>query len=77
MSTPTYTCEGSFRYQGRAAFCNGLIGLLVSLQVSGVRLVDLNAYDGGGVFVERGTVTFKVSGSKAEVEKFRTAYNAG
>lgn len=68
------TCKGSFSYQGTTPFIQCLINLLACLKVSGVRLSELDAFDGGGVFVQRGTVTFEVSGTKDEVETFRTAY---
>lgn len=70
-----FTCKGRFSYQGTTSFIECLINLLVCLKVSGARLSDLDAFDGGGVFVQRGTVTFEVSGTADEVEKFRTAYN--
>jgi hypothetical protein len=70
-----FTINGNFSYRGRTSFIDGLISLLVSLKVSGVRLTQLNA-NGFGTFIESGVVTFVVSGSEAEVDKFKVAFNA-
>ena len=74
--TASATCEGSFRYQTEGALARGSISLLVALKESGVKLTALDAYDGSGTFVQRGTVTFEVSGTEAEVEGFRSAYES-
>jgi hypothetical protein len=71
-----FTLKGQFTYQGTTPFIKGILSLLASLKASGARLSELNAFDGGSFFVQRGTVTFEVSGTEAEVNRFRTAYNA-
>ena len=70
-----FTTRGSYQYRGRNKAMDAMINLLVCLKVSGARLQDFSAMDGGGLFVESGILSFVVEGSEDEVQKFRTAFN--
>ncbi len=75
-ATTQTTCEGSFNFQGKGGLADGTLALLVALQISGVKLTDLGAFDASGAFVQRGILTFEVSGTNSEVERFRRAYKS-
>jgi hypothetical protein len=68
------TVKGSFTYQGKASFGSGAISLLMALKVSGVKLTEFNGYGGGGLFVDRGTVTFEVRGTNRATDVFLRTY---
>lgn len=69
------TIKGRFTYQGKSSFGTGAITLLMALKASGVKLTELHGYDGGGIFVDRGTLTFEVVGSRRETDIFLRTYN--
>ncbi len=69
------TAKGNFRYQGNSSFASSAISLLMALKVSGVKLTELDGYGGGGIFVERGTVVFKVEGTSHAVDLFINVYD--
>ena len=73
----TWTTTAEFRYQGGDEFTSGMIKLLAALNASGVKLSELRGHDHErGVFIQRGALTFRISGTQLEVERFKLAFNS-